>query len=274
MTTTTATCSICYGSGWDDAFGSPCSDCGTGALVADEADAKRRFDALQGQASEAAAADVALAAWLAEQTWSDFAQSLSRGFNSRGCFTIKQRDAAKAMRTKCEARTSSPSTEAPSFRWAKYGSDQWGVRGPEGHEHTEVTVTKASGETATVALDEVADARKAGSGQVIYAVARRQPADEGAVTEPGIYYLPGEPVTIFKVQPSRSSDRVWAKQLETDGSWTYVGRKPLNAGLVKLDAETATQFGHAYGLCACCGRLLTNEDSIEAGIGPVCASRL
>jgi len=270
MGTETITCGICHGSGWDDAFQTRCTGCEAGALVADEADAKRRFDSLQGEVDGAAAADVALAAWLADQTWSEFAQSLARGFNSRGCFTIRQRNAAKSMRTKCEARAARD-TETPEFRWTKCSDGEWGVRGPAGHEHAEVTVTKASGETATVALGEAVDTHR--PGQTVYAVAR-QDADETAVTEPGIYYLPGEPVTIFKVQPSRSSDRVWAKRLETDGTWTYVGRQPLNAGLVKLDAETAAKFGHAYGMCACCGRLLTNEDSIEAGIGPVCASRL
>ena len=37
---------------------------------------------------------------------------------------------------------------------------------------------------------------------------------------------------------------------------------PLNA---------AKAYGQKTGRCSCCGRELTNHDSIEAGIGPICA---
>lgn len=33
-------------------------------------------------------------------------------------------------------------------------------------------------------------------------------------------------------------------------------------------------IGLADGVCAVCGRVLTDEKSIEQGIGPVCISRL
>ena len=35
----------------------------------------------------------------------------------------------------------------------------------------------------------------------------------------------------------------------------------------------AKRYGHALGVCAVCGRALTDPTSIAAGIGPVCASR-
>lgn len=35
----------------------------------------------------------------------------------------------------------------------------------------------------------------------------------------------------------------------------------------------AVKYGRDLGNCSCCGRLLTNKSSIEAGIGPVCASK-
>jgi hypothetical protein len=40
-----------------------------------------------------------------------------------------------------------------------------------------------------------------------------------------------------------------------------------------LKKEEAIHFGKLYGICAICGRLLTDETSIEAGIGPICASK-
>lgn len=41
----------------------------------------------------------------------------------------------------------------------------------------------------------------------------------------------------------------------------------------KMTLEEAKQFGALYGFCCSCGRILTNETSIEAGIGPVCAEK-
>lgn len=38
-------------------------------------------------------------------------------------------------------------------------------------------------------------------------------------------------------------------------------------------AAAATAHGHEYGYCACCGRELTNPESVTRGIGPICADR-
>jgi len=35
----------------------------------------------------------------------------------------------------------------------------------------------------------------------------------------------------------------------------------------------ATAYGHQTGVCACCGRELTNAESVERGIGPICAEK-
>jgi len=42
----------------------------------------------------------------------------------------------------------------------------------------------------------------------------------------------------------------------------------------RMSLEEAKEFGALYGTCCVCGRTLTNEDSIEAGIGPVCAGKV
>lgn len=41
----------------------------------------------------------------------------------------------------------------------------------------------------------------------------------------------------------------------------------------RMSLDEAKEFGSLYGTCMVCGRTLTNEESIEAGIGPVCAQR-
>lgn len=41
----------------------------------------------------------------------------------------------------------------------------------------------------------------------------------------------------------------------------------------RLTAEDAAEFGHLYGCCIRCGAVLTDEASIERGIGPDCAKK-
>jgi len=117
----------------------------------------------------------------------------------------------------------------------------------------------------------------------------------GQVTEDGIYRNPatGE---LFKVQVAvHGSGNLYAKQafLSTlEGNlaeipltgdrrtaeeieWVY---KPGMLGKIKAEwkvtREEAVAFGALYGQCIRCGRTLTNEDSIEAAIGPVCRGKL
>lgn len=37
--------------------------------------------------------------------------------------------------------------------------------------------------------------------------------------------------------------------------------------------DAAVAYGRETGICSCCGRELTNQTSIEMGIGPICASK-
>jgi hypothetical protein len=87
---------------------------------------------------------------------------------------------------------------------------------------------------------------------------------------------------VAKVQESLSSGRLYAKRLITDEASNKAVFE-YEAGLIfklqKLNAvpltlEKAKELGHLYGRCMICGRTLTNEESIEAGIGPVCAGKL
>ena len=43
---------------------------------------------------------------------------------------------------------------------------------------------------------------------------------------------------------------------------------------VAADPKAAAEaHGHEYGQCSCCGRELTNPESVARGIGPICAER-
>lgn len=84
---------------------------------------------------------------------------------------------------------------------------------------------------------------------------------------------------IYKVQHAvHGSGRQYAKVLVQydDDSWGF----EIARGVIfklrpehKMSLEDAKKFGALYGTCCVCGRTLTNEESIEAGIGPICASK-
>ena len=107
-----------------------------------------------------------------------------------------------------------------------------------------------------------------------------QPKAPAAELEAGMYRVGDE---WFKVQrPVHGSGRMYAKRLvvTTDEDGNPVGRFEYADGAVrkitaehKVSLEEAKQFGHVYGVCCRCGATLTDETSIEAGIGPVCASK-
>jgi hypothetical protein len=107
----------------------------------------------------------------------------------------------------------------------------------------------------------------------------------------GWYVVDGEP---WKVQWNRERTRKYAKRLEqrpggggggldrdaghhpAAGEWVYV---PGGLGIVArkgepMTLEVAQQYGKLYGVCAICGRTLTDEKSIADGIGPVCIERV
>lgn len=95
----------------------------------------------------------------------------------------------------------------------------------------------------------------------------------------GFHLLDGE---IYKVQIAvHGSGRPYAKHLAVSvvggaskGKWEYAPGLTRNLnGDTLLTKDQAQEYGKLYGVCCICGATLTNETSIEAGIGPVCAGR-
>lgn len=117
----------------------------------------------------------------------------------------------------------------------------------------------------------------------------------GQTREPvreGFYLVDGD---ILKVQIAvHGSGRLYAKRLHIDeltdleldpelrrpgqkvchGTWVY------EPGLIKairpehrLTADKAAELGKLYGMCVRCGRTLTKEESIERGMGDICAGK-
>lgn len=106
-----------------------------------------------------------------------------------------------------------------------------------------------------------------------YAATLPEEAPEEKVTPAteGMYKLGSR---IFKVQRAiHGSGHLYAKELTIDG-FIYAGgmMRHLDSSHRMTLAE-AKEYGALYGTCCVCGIALTNEKSIAAGIGPVCATK-
>lgn len=53
--------------------------------------------------------------------------------------------------------------------------------------------------------------------------------------------------------------------------WDYIGKR---IDMRTAERMTEVEAGRFYGFCMMCGALLEDPDSIERGIGPVCAKRV
>ena len=100
--------------------------------------------------------------------------------------------------------------------------------------------------------------------------------------EPGYYVRDGE---VFVVVENKAKTSTYAKRMTTytdegganRGKWVYapgVGRDFAAAELVPLTVEEAAKLGRLYGICVICGATLTDPESVERGIGPVCAGKV
>lgn len=109
------------------------------------------------------------------------------------------------------------------------------------------------------------------------AAAASKPKEQSAPVTPvteGMYRKDG---VIYKVQRAvHSSGNLYAKQLIQHGDdWRFEYAPGVIKKLTaedKMSLDEAKAWGALYGTCCVCGRTLTDEDSIQAGIGPVCAT--
>ncbi len=67
-------------------------------------------------------------------------------------------------------------------------------------------------------------------------------------------------------------------KLQTGDDEQNLPRQAAQTVLEKIRAvgakEASLRYGHEIGACGVCGRTLTNDESRERGIGPVCAAKL
>lgn len=88
----------------------------------------------------------------------------------------------------------------------------------------------------------------------------------------GVYAYEGD---VFRVYPARQGGHLLAKRFNPETrEWDYLGAASRFVSAdMKMPLEDAMRFGLDFGICVCCARALTDPDSINAGIGPVCKKR-
>jgi hypothetical protein len=91
--------------------------------------------------------------------------------------------------------------------------------------------------------------------------------------------------SFYKVYWNQGKTRMLAKRLVLgelgedgraieDATWEYAGMASrFVTADQQLSLEEAKAFGRIYGVCCACGAMLTDEKSIDNGIGPVCGKR-
>lgn len=81
---------------------------------------------------------------------------------------------------------------------------------------------------------------------------------------------------VAEVVRTKDGIRLYAKILDVHtGRWTYSpGAMSHLKAEDRLTVEQAAALGKRWHRCMVCGRELTNDDSIDRGIGPICLNKL
>ena len=172
-------------------------------------------------------------------SWNDFASSLVQQYDRKRSLSDKQLDAAERMLAKIAANRAEKAARAaaaPSVDLTRVHA-MFAKAMASGHKRP---VYRAAGLALSLAP---LSGRNAGS---IYVKDDETGDYLGKVTED------------LRFNPLRTAPE-WAAE-----ALSRIARDPSAA---------AVEYGRETGRCSCCGRELTNPDSIALGIGPICKDR-
>jgi hypothetical protein len=172
-------------------------------------------------------------------SWNDFASSLVQQYDRKRSLSDKQLDAAERMLAKIaatRAEKAARAAAAPSVDLTRVHA-MFAKAMASGHKRP---VYRAAGLALSLAP---LSGRNAGS---IYVKDDETGDYLGKVTED------------LRFNPLRTAPE-WAAE-----ALSRIARDPSAA---------AVEYGRETGRCSCCGRELTNPDSIALGIGPICKDR-
>lgn len=201
--------------------------------------------------------DAALLAWAAQQTWSSFATDVAAKGRRFG-LSERQRAALQGMKDKCDAKAA-PTTKAapaPANIVSGFGSalamldhiEASGNKWPKMFFSMKSDVEDTD-EARRIKFYRYQHGQRTGQGGLMLGDAKLGIVDRGG------NWHPSEDARVLDVETKR---KVWnVMKLLRDDPATLFARN-----------------GKLLGTCACCGRPLSNDESVQIGIGPECRSKL
>jgi hypothetical protein len=177
-------------------------------------------------------------------------------------------------------------TSAASFEFARNMLEaltKWGSL----TEKQQAAVDKCVGARAAAQARREAGAVEVNGDKIAAAFARVVQSTNAATDNDAgtMWKLPRLRLDTFELSPARKDPSIiYVKEGETYLGKIVAGRfQPARECTDEHKARIATacsdpdaaarQYGLRFGVCSCCGRTLTNKESRELGIGPVCRSK-
>lgn len=153
---------------------------------------------------------------------------------------------------------------AANISWKKY-EGKWAIAGSPDVIVPGATVeVRSSKGTQEVVVGELVYVRET----IVMALPKQE---EGPVATVAGFYRKGD--DIIEAYYTKNKILV-ARKVNKDGSkGDYLGKAGLRNLTDMMSLEDAKEFGRETGVCISCGALLTDPVSIEAGIGPTCATK-
>jgi hypothetical protein len=151
-------------------------------------------------------------------------------------------------------------------RWKKF-NDQWVVSGkPNVVVPGAKLIAVSKNKKQEIVVDEVVFSDENSA----YGTIKKEDVPKGeAVTESGFYWKGDEVIEAYHTKKGF----LVARTIVNGKKGEYLGKNGLIGLGRKLTLEQAKEYGRETGVCISCGAQLTDPASIEAGIGPICASK-
>lgn len=186
--------------------------------------------------------------------------------------TVREEEAKAAYKAQVES--------TPEFGFTKEDGN-WAIKAwdaPDAKPGDTVTVTKKSGDKQMTLGALLREDRRLRIFAIGEEPKTETPAREERTELPVGMYRSGD--TVIRVYHGQKSGINLVKRYdEATGEYMYAGSTTGKAWslcreAVAMTLDEAKAFGRMSGYCGCCGRRLDVPESVEAGIGPVCAARM
>lgn len=152
--------------------------------------------------------------------------------------------------------------------------------GADAYAKVESQVTVLTCQVASEVIDDLKERRRQQRAQTSVGVGNAITRGNFTRTaEPlplGFHYYGGK---VYRVRESKMGNTYATEfvpaEVGNDWSFEYRGKRPFNflSASSVMTLEDAQAFGRKFGICVRCGAVLTDDVSVEQGLGPVCIKK-